>query len=332
MTSSCGALLRNRGAVIGAPRPPRRRSPSRSSRRSVPELALAPRRPPLLAPFAMERLPARHRRARPRRRSPAHARRARLAPRSASSRRRSRSSSACRSARSRAISAARVDDALMRFTEFFQTVPSFALAVVIVAILQPSIASIVIAIALVSWPPVARLVRGEVLRCARANTSRPRSRSARRTPRIILDPGAAQHRRPDHRDGLAHGGDRDPARILALLPRPRRSEPDDLGLHGRRRPHAAPRRVVDLLLPRPRDLPHRAGAEPRRRGPERRAQPAPRARGASVPDPVLAIERLTLAPAAGQRTGRTRSRTSSLALDARRDPLRRRRVRARASR
>src|SRR6267143_1080067 len=54
-------------------------------------------------------------------------------------------------------------DALMRFTEFFQTIPSFALAIVLVAILQPSIYSIVASIAIVSWPPVARLVRGEVL-------------------------------------------------------------------------------------------------------------------------------------------------------------------------
>src|SRR5260370_31359367 len=57
----------------------------------------------------------------------------------------------------------RIDDALMRFTEFFQTIPSFALALVLVAILQPSIYSIVASIAIVSWPPVARLVRGEVL-------------------------------------------------------------------------------------------------------------------------------------------------------------------------
>jgi peptide/nickel transport system permease protein len=56
-----------------------------------------------------------------------------------------------------------LDDALMRFTEFFQTIPAFALAIVIVAILQPSLYSIVLAIAIVSWPPVARLVRGEVL-------------------------------------------------------------------------------------------------------------------------------------------------------------------------
>jgi peptide/nickel transport system permease protein len=57
----------------------------------------------------------------------------------------------------------RADDALMRFTEFFQTIPSFALAIVLVAILQPSIYSIVASIGIVSWPPVARLVRAEVL-------------------------------------------------------------------------------------------------------------------------------------------------------------------------
>ncbi|ACA15229.1 binding-protein-dependent transport systems inner membrane component [Methylobacterium sp. 4-46] len=57
----------------------------------------------------------------------------------------------------------RTDDALMRFTELFQTVPSFALAIVLVAILQPALSSLILAIALVSWPPVTRLVRGEVL-------------------------------------------------------------------------------------------------------------------------------------------------------------------------
>jgi peptide/nickel transport system permease protein len=56
-----------------------------------------------------------------------------------------------------------VDDATMRFTEFFQTIPSFVFAVVLVAILGPSISSIVIAIAVVSWPPVTRVVRAEFL-------------------------------------------------------------------------------------------------------------------------------------------------------------------------
>jgi peptide/nickel transport system permease protein len=56
-----------------------------------------------------------------------------------------------------------VDDAIMRFTEFFQTVPSFMLAVVLVAIFSPSLGSIVAAIAIVSWPPVARVIRAEFL-------------------------------------------------------------------------------------------------------------------------------------------------------------------------
>jgi peptide/nickel transport system permease protein len=56
-----------------------------------------------------------------------------------------------------------VDDAIMRFTEFFQTVPSFLLAVVLVAIFSPSLGSIVAAIAIVSWPPVARVIRAEFL-------------------------------------------------------------------------------------------------------------------------------------------------------------------------
>ena len=54
-----------------------------------------------------------------------------------------------------------VDDLVMRVTEMFQTIPSFLFAILLVAILKPSIASIVVAIAVVSWPAVARLVRGE---------------------------------------------------------------------------------------------------------------------------------------------------------------------------
>jgi peptide/nickel transport system permease protein len=56
-----------------------------------------------------------------------------------------------------------IDDLIMRITEFFQTVPSFVLAVVLVAIFTPSIQSIVAAIAIVSWPPVTRVVRAEFL-------------------------------------------------------------------------------------------------------------------------------------------------------------------------
>ncbi|MFO1247017.1 MAG: ABC transporter permease [Alphaproteobacteria bacterium] len=56
-----------------------------------------------------------------------------------------------------------VDDLLMRVTEFFQIIPAFVLLMVLVAFLQPSLASAVIGIALISWPNVARVVRGEFL-------------------------------------------------------------------------------------------------------------------------------------------------------------------------
>ena len=59
-----------------------------------------------------------------------------------------------------------IDDVLMRLSEFFQTIPSFIFAIVLVAILAPSAYSLVIAIATVSWPPIARVVRGESERCA----------------------------------------------------------------------------------------------------------------------------------------------------------------------
>jgi peptide/nickel transport system permease protein len=56
-----------------------------------------------------------------------------------------------------------VDDVLMRLTEFFQTIPSFLFAIVLIAVLSPSATNLVIAIGVVSWPPIARVVRGEVL-------------------------------------------------------------------------------------------------------------------------------------------------------------------------
>lgn len=54
-----------------------------------------------------------------------------------------------------------VDDILMRVTEYFLTIPSFVLAVVLVAIFSPTVVTVTAAIATVSWPSVARLVRGE---------------------------------------------------------------------------------------------------------------------------------------------------------------------------
>lgn len=58
----------------------------------------------------------------------------------------------------------RYDELLMRLTEVFQTIPSFLFAIVLVAIFEPSFESVIAAVALVSWPPIARLVRAEFMR------------------------------------------------------------------------------------------------------------------------------------------------------------------------
>ncbi|MEE4238892.1 MAG: ABC transporter permease [Anderseniella sp.] len=79
-----------------------------------------------------------------------------------------------------------VDDALMRFTEFFQTIPSFALAIVLLAIFQPTLGYVILAIAIVSWPPVARLVRGEVLSLRNREFVEAATLSGQSNLRIIL--------------------------------------------------------------------------------------------------------------------------------------------------
>lgn len=54
-----------------------------------------------------------------------------------------------------------VDDLIVRFIEIFQTIPGFVLLVVLVAIAQPSLVTVILGIALVSWDFIARLTRAE---------------------------------------------------------------------------------------------------------------------------------------------------------------------------
>ena len=56
-----------------------------------------------------------------------------------------------------------IDEALMRLTEFFQVIPSFILAMVVVTLFQPSLATIIIAISISTWAGTARLLRAEFL-------------------------------------------------------------------------------------------------------------------------------------------------------------------------
>jgi len=57
----------------------------------------------------------------------------------------------------------RVDEALVRAAEFFQTIPGFLLTIIIVAILSATPAHIVFSISLIAWSPIVRVVRAEVL-------------------------------------------------------------------------------------------------------------------------------------------------------------------------
>jgi peptide/nickel transport system permease protein len=56
-----------------------------------------------------------------------------------------------------------VDDALMRLTELFIVIPRFFLALIVVAIFGHSLTNIIIVLAILSWPPVARVVRADYL-------------------------------------------------------------------------------------------------------------------------------------------------------------------------
>jgi peptide/nickel transport system permease protein len=55
----------------------------------------------------------------------------------------------------------RADQLLVRLIEIFQTFPPFLLVIVLIAVFQPSVATITLSIGLVSWPAIARIVRSE---------------------------------------------------------------------------------------------------------------------------------------------------------------------------
>jgi peptide/nickel transport system permease protein len=55
-----------------------------------------------------------------------------------------------------------VDSALMRVTEFFQTLPRFVLALIVIALFGPGIVKVIAVIAALAWPQTARVARASV--------------------------------------------------------------------------------------------------------------------------------------------------------------------------
>jgi peptide/nickel transport system permease protein len=79
-----------------------------------------------------------------------------------------------------------VDDVLMRVTELFQTMPALLFTIVLVVVVHPSVATIVLGVALTSWPQVARLVRAEALRVSRAEFVQAAIVVGMSRPRIVF--------------------------------------------------------------------------------------------------------------------------------------------------
>ena len=56
-----------------------------------------------------------------------------------------------------------IDEVIMRITDIFLAFPALILAMAIVAVIGPSLRSVMIALTIVSWPSYARLIRGDIL-------------------------------------------------------------------------------------------------------------------------------------------------------------------------
>ncbi len=56
-----------------------------------------------------------------------------------------------------------MDEILMRLTEFFQVLPSFILAMVVVTLFKPSLETIILAISISTWTGTARILRAEFM-------------------------------------------------------------------------------------------------------------------------------------------------------------------------
>jgi peptide/nickel transport system permease protein len=79
-----------------------------------------------------------------------------------------------------------VDTVLMRITDIFLAFPRLVLALAFVAALGPGIENAIIAIAITSWPPYARIARAETLMIRNSDFIAAVKLQGASTPRIIL--------------------------------------------------------------------------------------------------------------------------------------------------
>ena len=82
--------------------------------------------------------------------------------------------------------AGRVDDVLMRATEFVQVLPRFFLAIVVLALFGPGIDRLIVVLGLTSWAILARVVRSETLSLRQRGFVLAARALGARWPRILL--------------------------------------------------------------------------------------------------------------------------------------------------
>jgi peptide/nickel transport system permease protein len=56
-----------------------------------------------------------------------------------------------------------VDALIMRFTDIIMSFPFFIVILVLVSILGPGVSNVILALGLLGWPPIARIIRGSIL-------------------------------------------------------------------------------------------------------------------------------------------------------------------------
>ena len=165
------------------------------------------------------------------------------------------------------------DRIIMRVCDVLFAFPGILLAIGIVAILGGGMFNVIIAVAIFSIPTFARLVRGNTLSLKHLTYIE----AARSIGAIGLDDHPAAHLSGDDRRGgrvlLAAHRHVDHHRGEPVVHRPGRAAADagvgrDAQRSARRHDDLAARRAI----PQPRDLPDRAGVQPARRRPARRAR------------------------------------------------------------
>ena len=159
-----------------------------------------------------------------------------------------------------------IDTVIMRLVDISLALPAILLALVLAAATGPSFQTIIVVVAFVLWALYARQVRGEVL-SIRERDFVARARVAGASQLRVM----VRHILPNVTNTIIVLATLQVGSVIILeaalsflglgIPRPTPA----WGNHGRGRPAAHRERVVDLLLPGPRDHPHRLLAQPARR-------------------------------------------------------------------